>query len=82
MTDENTRCLQLAKKCPKITLGAISFFFGSKTPYRKQDEAHKLFLEDLMLFIVKKIFSLEYIIRKDFFNHDCKVSKFVSMTFT
>jgi hypothetical protein len=56
MTDESTRCMQLAKKCPKITLAAISIFFGSKTPYKKQDEAHKLFLEDLMLFIVKRYF--------------------------
>jgi len=56
MTDESTRCMQLAKKCPKITLTTISIFFGSKTPYKKQDETHKLFLEDLMLFIVKRYF--------------------------
>ncbi len=28
-------------------------FFGSKTPYKKQDEAQKSFLEDLVLLMAK-----------------------------
>jgi hypothetical protein len=40
MIEESNNCMQLAKKCPKIIIGAISFFFGSKTPYKKQDEMH------------------------------------------
>jgi hypothetical protein len=64
MIEESTNCMQLAKKCPKITLGAISFFLGSKTLYKKQDEAHKLFLEDLMLFTVKRYFPLSTLLEK------------------
>jgi hypothetical protein len=30
MIEESTKCMQLAKKCPKITLGAISIFLEAK----------------------------------------------------
>jgi hypothetical protein len=37
--DEGCKTIQPAKKCSKVALGAIFTFFGSKTPYNKQDEA-------------------------------------------
>jgi hypothetical protein len=58
MSDEGTKYMEPTKKCPKIALGAISSFFGSKTFKKKQDEAHKLFMEDLVLFLAKGYFSL------------------------
>jgi hypothetical protein len=41
------------QKMPKNRTSVISFFFGRKTPYKKQDEGHKLFMEDLVLFTTK-----------------------------
>jgi hypothetical protein len=51
--DEGCRTIQLAEKRSKLALNAISTFFGSKVPYKKQDEAQKLFMEDLVLLMEK-----------------------------
>jgi len=56
--DEGGRLMQLAKKCIKVVVRAISSFFGSKTPYKRHYEVQKLLLEDLMLLIVKGYFPL------------------------
>jgi hypothetical protein len=50
--------MQPTKKQSKVALSVISTFFGSKTPYKKQDETQKLFLEDLMLLTAKGFFLL------------------------
>jgi hypothetical protein len=34
----NGKVMVLTKKCQKVALGAISEFFGSKTPYKQHDE--------------------------------------------
>jgi hypothetical protein len=34
MNVDEVRCMQLAKKCPKVVIGAISSFFGNKTRYK------------------------------------------------
>jgi hypothetical protein len=41
------------QKMPKNRTSVISSLFGSKTPYKKQDEGKKLFMEDLVLFTTK-----------------------------
>jgi hypothetical protein len=44
MNDGDSKAILLhAKKCPKVSLGVIFTFFGSKCFYKKQDEIHKLF---------------------------------------
>jgi hypothetical protein len=44
MSNEGGRSsMQPTKKHPKITLGVISSFFGSKTLYKKQDEVQFFF---------------------------------------
>jgi hypothetical protein len=54
MNDGDSKAiLSHAKKCPKVSLGVIFTFFGSNIFYKKQDETHKLFLEDLMLLMAK-----------------------------
>jgi len=45
--------MQPTKKCTKIVVGAIFSFFGSKTPYKRHDEAQKLFLKNLVLLTTK-----------------------------
>jgi len=42
-----------AKNCCKVTLGVISTFFKSNTPYSKHDETLKSFLEDLVFLTTK-----------------------------
>ncbi len=58
MGDASYRIIQLAKKHSKITPSVISAFFGSTTPYKKQDEAPKFFLEELVLVTTKGFFPL------------------------
>jgi hypothetical protein len=58
MGDVGCRTIQLTKKRSKITPSVIFAFFGSTTPYKKQDEAQKLFLEDLVLLTTKGLFPL------------------------
>ncbi len=50
--------MQPIKKCQKVAPNAIFTFFGSKIPYKKQDEIQKLFLNDLMLLTTKGFSSL------------------------
>jgi hypothetical protein len=45
--------MQLAKKWLKVAPGVIFIFLRNKIPYQKQDETQKLFLEDLVLLMVK-----------------------------
>jgi hypothetical protein len=41
------------QKMPKNRTSVISSFFGSKTPYKKQDDKQNLCMEDLVLFTTK-----------------------------
>jgi hypothetical protein len=50
--------MQPIKKCQKVAQNAICFFFGSKIPFKKQDEVQKIFLDDLMLLTTKGFSSL------------------------
>jgi hypothetical protein len=52
-SDEGGRLMQPAKKRTKVAARVISFFFASKTPYKRHDEAQKLFLKDLVLLTPK-----------------------------
>jgi hypothetical protein len=45
--------MQLTKKQSKVALGVIFIFWGSKTPYKKQDETQKFFLKELVLLMAK-----------------------------
>jgi len=52
-SDEGGRLMQPAKKRTKVAAGVISFFFASKTPYKRHDGAQKLFLKDLVVLTPK-----------------------------
>jgi hypothetical protein len=52
-SDEGGSLMQPTKKCTKVVPKAISYFFGSKTPYKRHDEAQQLFLKDLVLLTIK-----------------------------
>jgi hypothetical protein len=52
-SDEGGKLMHPANKHTKVVGKAISSFFGSKTPYKRHDEAQKLFLEDLVLLTTK-----------------------------
>ncbi len=57
-SDEGGRLMQPTNKCTKVVARVISSFFGSKTPYKRHDEAQKLFLKDLVLLTTKGYFPL------------------------
>ncbi len=63
MNDGDNKAILLhAKKCPKVSQGVIFTFFGSKCFYKKQDETHKLFWEDLML-LMAKVLSFQTLVK-------------------
>ena len=49
---------QPAKKCERVTPGAISAFFGSTKCVKNNDEHQKAFLEDIVLLIAKRYYPL------------------------
>jgi hypothetical protein len=57
-SDEGGRLMQPTNKCTKVVVGAIFSFFGCKTPYKRHDEAQKLFPKDLVLLTIKGYFLL------------------------
>jgi hypothetical protein len=52
-SDEGGKLMHLTKKHTKVVGKVICSFFGSKTPYKRHDEAQKLFLKDLVLLTTK-----------------------------
>jgi hypothetical protein len=56
--NEGYRAMEVAIKRSKVVLVAILAFFGSKTPYKKLDEAQQISLKDLIILTVKGFFPL------------------------
>jgi hypothetical protein len=56
--DEGYKTIRPTKEHSKIAHCAISTFLESKTPFKKQNEVQKLFLEDLVLLMTKRLFPL------------------------
>jgi hypothetical protein len=49
------------KKWVHVTLSAISSFFYSTNQFKKDNESHVCFLEDVMLFVIKGYLSMKAI---------------------
>ncbi len=56
--NEGYRAMEVAKKSSKVVLGVFLAFFGSKTPYKKLNEAQQLFLKYLIMLTAKGFFPL------------------------